>query len=65
MFKVQSSAAPEILTEIFKFKDDSYDFRKDNSVQRLIIKSFMYGSETASNLGAKLSDTLLENINPF
>ena len=65
MFKVQSSAAPEILTEIFKFEDDSYDFRKDNSVQRLIIKSFMYGSETASNLGAKLWDILLENINPF
>ena len=65
MFKVQSSAAPEIMTEIFKFKDHSYDFRKDNSIQRLIIKSFIYDSETVSNLGAKLWDILLENINPF
>ena len=28
IFKVKSRAAPEIMTEIFKFKDHSYDLRK-------------------------------------
>ena len=34
IFKVKSEAAPEIMTEIFKFKYDSYDFRKNNCLER-------------------------------
>ena len=44
------------MTEIFKFKDYSYDLRKNNSIVRRIIKSCKYDSETVSNLGAKLWD---------
>ena len=62
IFKVKSGAAPEIMTEIFKFKDHSYDLRKNNCLERRIIKSCKYGSETVSNLGAKLWDILPENI---
>ena len=38
--------APEIMTKIFKFKDHSYDLRKNNCLERRIIKSCKYGSET-------------------
>ena len=50
------------MTKNFKFKDHSYDLRKNNYIQRRIIKSCKYGSETVSNLGAKLRDILPENI---
>ena len=50
------------MTEIFKFKDHSYDLRKNNCIERKIIKSYKYGSETVSNVGAKLWDILPENI---
>ena len=43
----------EIMTEIFKFKDHSYDLRKNNCLERRIIKSCKYGRETVSNLGGK------------
>ena len=54
IFKVKSGAAPELMAEIFKFKDHSYDLIKNNCLERRIIKSCQYGSETASNLGGKL-----------
>ena len=62
IFKIKSGAAPEIMTEILKFKDHSYDLKKNNCLERRIIKSCKYGSETVSNLGAKLWDILPENI---
>ena len=62
IFKVKSGAAPEIMTEIFKFKDHSSDLRKNNCLERRIIKSCKHGSETVSTLGAKLWDILPENI---
>ena len=62
IFKIKSGAAPEIMTQIFKFKNHSYDLRKNNCLERRIIKSCKYGSETVSNLGAKLWDILPENI---
>ena len=49
------------MTETFKFKDHSYDLRKNNCLERGIIKSCKYGSETVSNLGKKLWDILPEN----
>ena len=62
VFKVKSGAAPEIITEIFKFKDHSHDLRKNNCLERRILKSCKYGTATVSNLGAKLWDILSENI---
>ena len=60
LLKEKSGVAPEIMTEIFKFNDHSYDLRKNNCIERQIIKICNYGSETASNLGAKLWDILPE-----
>ena len=34
IFKVKSGDAPEKTTEIFKFKDHSYDLRKNNCIRR-------------------------------
>ena len=62
ILKIKSGAASEIMTEILKFKDHSYDLKKNNCLERRIIKSCKYGSETVSNLGAKLWDILPENI---
>ena len=39
IFKVKSGTAPEIMTEIFKFKDHSYHLRNNNCLERRIIKS--------------------------
>ena len=50
------------MTEMFIFKDHSYDLRKNDCLERRIIKSSKYGSDTVSNLGAKLWDILPENI---
>ena len=68
IFKVKSGVAPEIMTEIFKFKDHSYDLRKNNCIERRIIKSCKYGSETVSNLGAKFRisyQKILKKLNLF
>ena len=62
IFTVKSRVAPEIMTEIFKFKDHSYDLRKKYCIESRIIKSCKYGSETVSNLGVKLSYILPENV---
>ena len=62
IFKVKSGFAPEIMTEILKFKDHSYDLRKNNCTDRQIIKSCKYGSETVLNRGVKVWDILPENI---
>ena len=50
------------MTEIFEFKDHSSDLRKNNYIERKIIKSCKYDSETITSLGAKLWDILPENI---
>ena len=50
------------MTEMFIFKDHSYDLRKNDCLEWRIIKSSKYGSDTVSNLGAKLWDILPENI---
>ena len=54
--------APEIMAEIFKFKDQSYDLRKNNYIEARILKLCKYVSKTVLNLGTKLRDILPENI---
>ena len=51
VFKVKSGSAPEI---ILNFKDHSYDLRKNNCLEKRLIQSCQYGSETVSNLGVKI-----------
>ena len=42
IFKAKSRLAPEIMTEVFRFKDRSYDLRNNDSIQRSNIKSCAY-----------------------
>ena len=62
IFKVKNKVAPETMTEILKFKDRTYDLRKNYCIERRIVKSCSYGNEAVSNVGAKFWDILLENI---
>ena len=50
------------MTEILKFKDRTYDLRKNYCIERRIVKSRSHGNEAVSNVGAKFWDILLENI---
>ena len=54
IFQVKTRVATEIITEIFKFKDHSYNLRRSNCIEWRIIKSCKYGSETVFSVGAKL-----------
>ena len=45
---IQSEAAPELMTEIFKFKDHSYDLSKNDCLEKRIIKSYKYGKSCES-----------------
>ena len=42
IFKVKSRLAPEIMTEVSRFKDSSHDLRNSDSMQRRNIKSCAY-----------------------
>ena len=50
------------MTEIFKFKEHSYNLSKNNCIEKPIIKSCKYGSEKILNLGAKLWEIPPVNI---
>ena len=54
IFKVKTRVATEIIIEIFKFRDHSYNLRRSNCIEWRIIKSCKYGSETVFSVGAKL-----------
>ena len=42
IFKVKSRLAPEIMIEVFRFKDRSYDLKNNDSTHRSNIKSCAY-----------------------
>ena len=50
--------APEILTEIFLQKENSYSLRNSLTLRGRSIKTVMYGSENISSLGPKIWDVL-------
>ena len=49
------------MIEIFKFKYQSYDLSKKNCIEKRIITSCKYGSETVSNIWVKPWNILQEN----
>ena len=50
--------APEILTEIFPQKENSYSLRNSVTLQGRSFKTAMYGSENISSLGTIIWDVL-------
>ena len=58
IFKAKKNMAPEISTEIFRQKENSYSLRNSVTLQGRSIKTAMYGSENISSLGTKIWDVL-------
>ena len=54
----KKNIAPEILTEIFLQKENSYSLRNSLTLHGRSIKTVMYGSENISSLGPKIWDVL-------
>ena len=58
IYKVKTGKAPEIMNEIFKFKQNCYDMRSNDKIQRHNVRTVHYGTETIITLGSKLWDLL-------
>ena len=59
LFKVKNSLSPEIMEEIFVFKEnETYNLRSGNQLARKNIQTTQYGIESVSNLGDKLWNLL-------
>ena len=58
IFKVKIGEAPEIMQEIFQFKENHYNMRCNDKILRDNVKTTHYGLETLSTLGSKLWDLL-------
>ena len=54
IFKAQHSLSPEIMSEIFKFKDTQYNLRNNMRLQGRNVKTVSYGNESVSALAPKL-----------
>ena len=71
LYKVHHGLAPELMNDIFKKRNVTYNFRKNSTFETRNIKSVYYGSEPISFIGPKILELLpssikdLENINIF
>ena len=71
LYKVRHRLAPELINDIFKKRNVTYNFRKNSTFETRNIKSVYYGSETISFIGPKIWKRLpsnikdLENLNIF
>ena len=63
IFKVKSSLAPEIMTEIFEIKEPHYNLGSQaNHFKRENVKSTHYGIQSVQHLGPKIWNIVLQNI---
>ena len=58
MFKISNNMSPEIVTEIFEKRENSYNFRNNNTFRRRQVNSVYHGTESISFLGPKIWDLL-------
>ena len=71
LYKVHHGLAPELINDIFKKSNVTYNFRKNSAFETRNIKSVYYGSETISFIGPKIWELLpssikdSENLNIF
>ena len=71
MFKIKHNLAPEITTEVFRFKTRPFNTRNKSELQRRNVKTVIYGSETFSSLGPQVWDLIpielrnLTSLNAF
>ena len=63
IFKVKNNLCPEIMKEIFIFHENpTHNLRSGNHLARRNILTTHSGTETISNLGAKIWDLLPEEM---
>ena len=62
LYKVHHGLAPELMNDIFKKRNVTYNFRKNSTFETRNIKSVYYGSETISFIGPKIWELLPSNI---
>ena len=63
LFKVKNCLPPEIMKEIFVFKEhETFNLRSGNHLVRKNMRKTQYGIESVSNLGAKLWNLLSRKI---
>ena len=53
IFKTKNELNPKIMKEIFTFKNVDYHLRNNTSLKIGNLKTFYYGTESLTNLGAK------------
>ena len=58
IFKTKNELNPKIMEEIFTFKNVDYDLRNNKSLKIGTLKTVYYGTESLSNLGAKIWNLL-------
>ena len=61
LYKVHHGLAPELMNNIFKKRNVTYNFRKNSTFETRNIKSVYYGFETISFLGPKIWELLPSN----
>ena len=62
LYKVHHGLAPELMNDVFKKINVTYNFRNNSTFETRNIKSVYYGSETISFLGPKIREPLPSNI---
>ena len=62
LYKVRHGLTPELMNDIFKKRNVTYNFRKNSTFETRNIKSVYYDSETISFLGPKIWELLPSNI---
>ena len=58
IFKTKNELNPKIMGEIFTFKNVDYDLRNNTSLKIGNLKTVYYGTESLTNLGAKIWNLL-------
>ena len=61
-YKVDHGLAPELMNNIFKKRNVTYNFRKNSTFETRNINSVYYGSQTISFLGPEVWELLPSNI---
>ena len=62
LYKVYLGLAPELMNDIFKKRNVTYNFREKSTFETKNIKSVYYGSETIFFIGPKIWELLPSNI---
>ena len=57
-FKTKNELNPKIMEEIFTFKDVDYKLQNNTSLKIGNLKTVYYGTESLTNLGAKIRNLL-------